>query len=218
MLALGGCAAGGARVTLSQDAVVGQLAYVAAPVVAAKRSFFGTDVPAPGDSAGGVAGGKTAVSFGTPDQVSLQGASPEVIRLTLSQLDDLGPALLTSRAVAAYQHVHASLPNGIGVLTDPMDIEIDAQSFGVEVLLGQRRALPGNLHLDYAFGLGVAQVIAAAHLQSALIDVTGHSHQIQRYGIAESRLGGAGGGAVQGSLILFESGARELRLGFSQSF
>lgn len=211
--AVTGCNDPALRLHLSTQAAGGQLAYGAPTLAAAKRGFFGEDEGGEGDIGGG-----TSDLLSPADPVALQGNPPTVTQLALSRANDIGGVTLTTSLQAGYQHLHGTLPQGFGMLTDPIDLQMWARSVGVEMTLGRAMALPGGLRLHYAAGAGVAQVTAATHLQSALLDLRGHSRQTLPYALLQARLGGSAGPSVQGDLMLFQSGARELRLGLMQSF
>ena len=214
LMALSGCSGAPLRLDLSAQAAGGQLSYGAPTLAAAKRVFFGT-----GSTSGGSGGDGGGDLLSPQDPVTLHGLPPTVTQLTLSRQDDLGGGMvLRSSAMAGYQHLRGTLPQGFGVLTDPMQIEIWARSLGLQMTLGAARPLPLGLHLDYAAGLGVAQSGAATHLQSALIDLRGESRQILPYVLAEARLTGSTGPSILASLLVLRSGATEVRLGVAQSF
>lgn len=220
----GGSPAGRTTVTLSTQAAGGQLAYGAPTLAAAKRAFFGPGSPDDGGAGGGGSGtGGTGGGgddlLGPGDSVTLHGPPPSVVQVTLTRTQPLGgDTVLRSSVMAGYQHLHGTLPDGFGVLTDPMDIRIWAQSLGAQVTLGRSVALTDNLRIDYDAGLGVTRLNAATHLQSALIDLRGSSHQVLPYAVAEARLSGQTGPTLSGSLWAFRPGAAELRLGLEQAF
>jgi hypothetical protein len=230
-LTLVACDDGQTRMALQVQGVGGQLAYGAPTLDAAKRSFFGDDTSLGGDGDGGSDGGSSDGGgsdggafvgndlIDSDNPVTLLGSLPSVTGLTVTRVDDLGGGVsLRSSAIASYQRLQGWLPNGLGVLTDPLHVDMWAQSVGVQMTLAQRRYLLGDMHLDYGVGLGVSRLSAATHLQSALIDLRGRSLQSLPYAVAESRLAIGTGPAWLGSLFVFSSGATELRLGMEQEF
>ena len=226
VLALCGCAGAPPVLTLSAQGVAGQLAYGAPTLADAKRRFFGDD-GAQGGAGGGTGGGGTDLLSGAAP-VTLQGLPPGVIALTLQRRDDLGGVTLTSSLQAGYHHLRGTLPQGIGVLTDPLQIQIWGQSLTAQVVATQSAALPYGMLVEYGAGVGLAQVNAATHLQSALLDLRGRSRQTLPYATLQARLTGSTGSEPFGTDLLtlgllvevlhFQSGATELRLGVAQSF
>ena len=216
LMALTACAPDQTRMAVQAQAAGGQLAYGAPTLAAAKRAFFGED---DGSAGGGGTGGGGSDLLSPTDPVALHGLPPAAMALTLGRQDDLGHGMhLTSTILIGHQHLRGTLPDGFGVLTDPLQIEIWAQSLGVQMTLGQTRPLPYGLHIDYAAGLGLTRLQSATHLQSALLDVRGRALQVLPYGLAELRLAGRTGPAVLGSLYVFQGQATELRLGIEQAF
>ena len=212
LLALAACTAGQTSLAVQGQATGGQLAYGAPTLADAKRGFFGD----PGGSGGG--NGSNSL-LGGGDTVVLHGAPPTVTALTLTRSNDLGGGIvLEGTALAGFHHLSGTLPNGFGVLTDPIQIDMWAQSLSLQMVLGQSRALPAGWQLEYGAGLGVSYVSAATHLQSALLDVRGHSAQTLPYAMAETRLSGRKGPALLGSLWVFYPSGTELRLGLEQAF
>ena len=213
ILAMSACSPGDTGIALQAQAAGGQLAYGAPTLAAAKRAFFGDDA---GSGSGG-GGGTELIS--PQDPVRLHGIPPTVTGLALTRVADLGHGIhLRSTATLGYQHLRGTLPQGFDVLTDPLQIEIWAQSLGAQMTLGQVQTLPYGLYLDYAAGLGVTRLQAATHLQSALIDLRGRSLQVLPYALAEARIAGRSGPALLGSVYVFPRQATELRLGLEQAF
>ena len=227
--ALCGCAAAPPTLipptlTLSVQGVAGELAYGAPTLADARRRFFGDDT---GSGGGGGGGGGSGLLSGA-DPVTLQGLPPTVTALTLQRRDDLGGVTLTSSLQAGYHHMRGTLPQGIGVLTDPLQIEIRGQSLAAQVVASRTAALPYGLRLDYGAGIGLVQVSAAMRLQSALLDLRGRSHQTLPYAMVQARLTGSTGPdrfmrepsglGLLAEVLHFQSGATEARLGVAQSF
>ena len=213
--ALAACSPGQTQVAVSAQAVGGQLAYGAPTLAAAKHAFFGDD----GGSDGGDGGGGGGDLLSPHDPLTLRGLPPSATALTLTRSYDLTASMtLRASAMAGYQHLNGTLPNGFDILTDPIQIEVWAQSLGLQITLGHRQALPAGLQLDYDAGLGLTRLQAGTHLQSALIDLRGRSLQTLPYLVAEGRLAGQTGPALLGSLWVFSSGANEVRLGVEQAF
>lgn len=212
MLCLPSCS-GQSRVAVQAQAAGGQLAYGAPTLAAAKRAFFGPD-----QGSGGSGGGSDGL-ISPQDPVDLHGLPPTTTALTLTQQSDLGGGTyLRMAASLGYQHLRGTLPDGFGILTDPLQIEIWAQSLALQMTLGQTRPLPHGLQVDYAAGLGLTRLQAATHLQSALIDLRGRSLQVLPYALIEARMAGQTGPAFLGSLHVFPAQATELRLGLEQAF
>jgi hypothetical protein len=212
---LAGCADPRPEFALSTQVAGGQLAYGAPTLAAAKRAFFGQDDTA---ETGDGADGPGLDLLSSDDPVTLQGNPPSVTQLTVSQVDQVAGVTVTTSLQAGYQHLDGTLPQGFGILTDPIQIEMWSQSLALQMMLGDSRQLPGGMTLSYAAGAGVAQVDAATHLQSALLDLRGRSRLTLPYTVVQGRLAGSGGASLQGDVVIFQSGAREVRLGVAQSF
>ncbi|MBC7739792.1 MAG: hypothetical protein H7245_21865 [Candidatus Saccharibacteria bacterium] len=221
LIALSACGPDQTDMAVQVQAVGGQLAYGAATLADAKRNFFGD---AAGSGTGDDGGGKGAAKDGdglldSQDVVRLHGPPPTVTALTFTRADSLGGnTVLRTSAQIGYHHLRGSLPDGFGILTDPLQIEIRAQSLGVQMTLGHIHDLPSGLRVAYEGGLGVTRLAATTHLRSALLDLRGTSLQILPYAVAEGRISGQTGPAVLGSLSVFTTGATEFRVGLEQSF
>lgn len=204
---------GPAQVTVQAQAAGGQLAYGAPVLTAARRNFFAGDDEGQrdgGDSGSGV--------LGSQHPVDLQGLPPSATALALTGQHDLGGGIqLRTTATLGYQHLRGTLPQGLGILTDPLQIDVWAQTVGAQMTLGRASPLPYGLHVDYAAGLGVTRLQAATRLQSDLLDVRARSLQILPYMLAEGRVAGKTGPALLGSLYVFPA-ATELRFGLEQAF
>ena len=219
-LCLSACSGGELGLELSGQAAAGQVSYVGPTLAQARRDFFGDDDGAgsgPGSGAG--EGGGAAGGFGLDEAVNLRAAPPSVTAVSVTQRGKLGQGWhLRSALTLAHDQALASLPEGLGVLTDPMQVEISAEAAAVQVTLGRRQDLSRLWSLDYAAGLGLQHVATKAHLQSALIDLRTRVNLTQPYAVVSGRLAHAAGFGLTGDVMVFQTGAAEYRLGLVQAF
>ena len=214
---LTGCAGGQARFALSSQAAAGQLSYGAATLANAKDNFLGSDGGGGGSGSGIGAGGTDDLLDGE-GRVALRGLPPTATTLAVSHVQVFGNVTLTSGLQAGVHNLRGTLPDGVGVLTDPARIDMRAASLAAQITAGRSMAIGPHLQLGYAAGVGVMQINAATHVQSALIDVRGRSRQTLPYLVAQGRLSGAGNLALAGDVLVFLPGAVEVRLGVLQRF
>ena len=207
------CAGADLNPSVTVQATAGQLAYVAPALTQARDNFLGT-----GGGSGGSGGGSPG-GFGLDEPVSIGGAIPTRTAVTLSRQDDL-PAGLHLRSSFALSHdaLGATLPQGLGVLTDPITAQIWADMVTAEVTLGRSTPLGRSGVLDLAAGLGLQHGLARAHLQSALIDLTSQVVVTDPYVILRGQYGWGRSLTLMGEALVMDRARTEYRLGIAQSF
>lgn len=210
-LCLSACSGGEVGWEVSEQAAGGQVSYVGPTLAQARRDFFG------GDASGG--GGGSLGGFGLDEAVTLRGAPPSVTAISLTRKDAMGRGWhMRSALTLSHAEAQASLPEGLGVLTDPMQVDMWAGAVQVQVTLGRSQALAQDWTLDYSAGLGLQQIAARSHLQSALIDLRSRVDLTQPYMTASGRLANGHGTGLTGDVMVFQTGGAEYRLGLVQSF
>lgn len=213
LLFLPACAGGGGHFEMSGQVAAGQVAYVGPALAQARDNFFGDG----GGGSGG--GGATGGGFGLDEAVTLQGAAPSVVALAWTRQEDLGGDWhLQSALRLSHQEARAYLPEGLGVLTDPMRVRLWAEAAAVEVSLGRTHGAGRGWTWGYAAGVGLQQIAARAHLQSALIDVASRVDLTQPYTVLSGRVSHPAGVGLDGQVLMFQDGGTEFRLGFVQEF
>ncbi len=198
----------------------GQVAYVGPALAAARQDFFGGGGTGGGGTiAGGTSAGVTGGGFGLDEPVRLQGAIPAVIAVTWSRHTALGDGWQVQSALRlSHQEARAYLPEGLAVLTDPMQVALSAEAAGAEVMLRRAGELGRGWTWDYGAGLGVQDMAIRADLQSALIDLTSLVNVTQFYALASGRLVHPSGLGLTGQVMIFDRGGTEYQVGFVQAF
>ena len=214
-VALGACSDGATRVEVTEQAVMGQIGPVGPVLAQAERDFLGeAGFGGIGSDAGMADGG-----IGSDAGVAYGGGAVGAIAVGLRRRDDLGRGLqLYSRVFAEHSELSATLPDGIGVLTDPMQVEIRTDGVGGEVSLGRAVVLPGGGRVDHAAGIGLAWVAARVHLQSALIERPSQRVMTLPYLLLTGRYDPLHGPTLAGEMRVYDPGQTELRLGLVQAF
>ena len=157
--------------------------------------------------------------FGLDEAASLQGAAPSVIALTLTRQDDLGADWQVRSALRlSRQEARVYLPEGLGVLTDPMRVSLWADAVALDVSLAREFPAGKGWTWSYAAGLGVQQTAARAHLRSALIELASRVDLTRPYVVVSGRVDHVTGAGIAGQVVMFQGGGPEFRLGFVQSF
>ena len=157
--------------------------------------------------------------IGPDGPVAYGGGAAGAIAVAVIHRSNLGRGLqLNSRLFAEHSELSTTLPEGIGVLTDPLRVKIWADGVGGEVSLGHGVVLPGGGRVDYAAGLGLAWVAARVHLQSALIDRPSQRAITLPYLLVSGRYDPRRGPTLVGEMRVYDLGQAELRLGLVQAF
>lgn len=212
LLCLAACSDGKISVQLAEHAAAGQVSYADPALRQARRDFFGES-----DGVGGADGG--GGGFGLKERVEVRGAPPTVTALSVTRRDDMGRGWsLRSSLTVAHAGIRATLPEGLGVLTDPMRVEIRAETAQVQLSVGRSTVLPAGWVLDYGAGLGLQQVAARAHMRSALIDLVSHTDLTQPYAEVYGRVISRRSIGLSAGLMLFQQGEQEYRMGIFQEF
>lgn len=212
-LALAGCAAGGPEVKLTGRAEGGGLAYVGPLLGQARQDFFGGTGPSPGTGGGG--GG----AFGVAEPVRLAGFVPGAVSLGLTWEGGeaagwhFRPGLALSRHVA-----HAELPQGLGIFTDPMDIDLVAHGVTGTLELQRDRVISPNWTAQYGAGIGLQRMFSHGHFQSALIDLKSDIAVTSPFAMIGAGLFNARGGGLEAEARYFGSDSAEYSLGLVQRF
>ena len=201
--ALAACSDGATRVELTEQVALGQIGY-AGPVLARAANDFRGDT-----GYGGIGAGAEVASTG-----GMAGSVAVAVRRDIP----VGRMTLRTRAYLEHGEGRTSLPQGIGVLTDPMQVGLWADGLGAEVSLGRGLTLASGGRIDYALGLGLAHVAARVHLQSALIDRSSHVVLTLPYLLMSGRHAAPAWPAIAGEVRVYELGQAELRLGLVQEF
>lgn len=201
---LAACSDAAFRVEVGEQVAMGKVGYVGPVLARAESDFMG------GAAFGGI---------GSGGPVTYDGGMAGSVALAVVRDDAVGETLmLRSRVYVEHSEVHTRLPRGIGVLTDPMQVAIWADGAGGEVMLGRTVVLPRGGRFDLAAGLGLAQIAARVHLQSALIDRPSHKVVTLPYVLLTGRYAPRRGPSVAGEIRLYDLGQSEFRLGFVQGF
>jgi hypothetical protein len=212
LLCLAACSDDHISLQLAEHAAAGQVSYVGPALRQAKRDFFGES-----GGAGGAAGG--GGGFGLEERVEVRGAPPTVTALSLTRRDDIGRGWdLRSSLTVAHAGIQARLPEGLGVLTDPMRVEIRAEAVQMELSVGRAQVLPAGWVLDYGAGLGLQQIAARADVRSALINLVSHTDLTQPYALVHGRVTSPQDIGLSAGLMLFKDGGPEYRVGIFQQF
>ncbi len=212
-LGLCACTQDQMRVDMSVGAMASRPGYLDPTLYQAKRDFFGPDGSDPGPIGGGSGGSLFAGA------VTMRGAPPSVASIRVTRRDPVATGLdLQTQVALDRSAMHARLPDGIGVLTDPMDVDIQAQTLRVQVALSQHHTLPTGWGVEYGAGLGLQSMTARSYFSSALIDLHSQVQATQSYWLLMGEIRPPRGPSVTGSLLVYPSGADEIRLGLSQSF
>lgn len=214
LLALTACSDGAPQVSVATQMAGGDLVYAAPLLATATGDFFGGGSGTGGLGTGGMGGGV----FGHLDGVVMRGAPPAVASLTLTRADPVAGVVLRSQLGVEYAQLDATLPNGLGVLTDPMQVTMWQRALRAQVTAGQSLALKGGWRFDYAAGLGWVQYIADGHIRSALLDLRPTTAGGLPYGLLDAGLTPARGPGLTAGLLLYPHGGAELRLGLAQAF
>ena len=203
-VALGACSDGAVRVEVTEQVAVGQIGAVGPVLTQAERDFLGNS------GFGGI---------GSDEPVVYGSGAAGAIAVGLRRRDDLGSGLqLNSRVFAEHSELSTTLPEGIGVLTDPMRVKIWADGVGGDLSLGHRVVLPGGGRVDSAAGFGLAWVAARVHLQSALIDRPSRRVMELPYLLLTGRYDPLHGPTFAGEMRVYNLGQTEVRLGLVQTF
>jgi hypothetical protein len=199
---------------------VGNAAHIGPVLAQAERDFIGDS--GFGGNLGGSSGSGSGSGSGSDSGSSAPantGGIPVGLTLALSRDWPVGGGMaLRARAHGEYTSLHTSLPEGLGVLTDPMRVDIRSTALGGDLSLARRTSLPSGSALDYSAGLGVSMAEASVHLQSALIDRPSHIRLTQPYLLAQGRYLPRQGPEALAELRVLDRGQAELRLGLAQSF
>lgn len=213
ILALAACSDGRTQVALSGQMAGGALVYATPTVIAAKRDFFGTDPGGgPDDGSGG------SVLFGDVDGVVVRGTVPSVSGVAVTRRDRVAGVELRSQIAAEYGELDASLPDGLGILTDPIRVTMWQRSLRAQVTAGKSQPLGNGWQVDYAAGLGWVQYAATGYFRSALLDLRSHSTGGVPYAVLDASLTPPRGPGLLAGVMVYPSGTAELRLGLAQSF
>lgn len=219
LLALTACSDGAPQVSVATQIAGGDLVYAAPLLATATRDFFGGGSGGgSGGLGGGLGSGLGGGVFGNLDGVVMRGAPPAIASVTVTRADPLAGLVLRSQLGVEYAQLDATLPNGLGVLTDPMQVAMWQRALRAQVTAGQSLALNGGWRFDFAAGVGWVQYIADGHIRSALIDLRPSTAGGVPYGILDAGLTPARGPGLTAGLLLYPYGRAELRLGLSQAF
>lgn len=192
---------------------------------ATARQFLGGSGSAPGSGSGSAAGsaGAGGVLARLPlRRDTLSPGSGTAYRVTTSQsfglrLERHWPVTARTRGFVALRggagQQRYLLPQGLGPLTDPMQIGFLTGWIGTEIGLRHERIL--TAHPDTALRLSVSAghdlTLTRTHLQSALVDVTNRHHEGRRH--ASLGLGLVWRPAGTGAEIEWQGAARVLQGG-----
>ncbi|MDT8857673.1 hypothetical protein RNZ50_22025 [Paracoccaceae bacterium Fryx2] len=166
-------------------------------------------------------GSTLSPSSGTPYRKELDRATS----LSVAVMQDLTPAVgLKTTVRLGTGETHYLLPEGSGILTDPIGIDFELQSVSGEVVAVWQGRCRGACRVSYAAGFGVAAVRARTWVQSALLDVRHESRHSDTYGVASVRLGLAPPGGrgptplVEGEVRVFDEQTLEARTNLVVAF
>ena len=211
LLALSACDDGHTRVAVAGQATGGALVYAAPTLISAKRDFFGTV-----DTGGGSGGGDGV--FGDLDGVVMRGSVPSVVAVTTTRTDRVAGIVLRSQLGAEYGELDASLPNGLGILTDPIRVTMWQRAVRAQLTAGQSVDVGRGWQIDYGAGLGWVQYAADGYFRSALLDLRSDSAGGVPYAVLNAGLTPPRWPAMTAGLMVYPNGGTELRLGLEQSF
>lgn len=215
LLALSACDDGQTHMSVTGQVSGGVPVYAAPMLDAAKRDFFGGGAGTGGGSMGGGTGGGT---FGDLDGVVMRGRAPSVVAVTVTRSDPVAGLTLRSQIGAEYGELDASLPEGLGILTDPMRVTMWQRALRVQLTAGQRLGLGHGWRADYAAGFGWVQFAADGHFRSALIDLRSDSTGGVPYAVFAAGVIPPRGPQVTAGLLIYSGARAEFRLGLAQNF
>jgi hypothetical protein len=197
---LAGCAGPGPRFEVAGLAAAGSPGY-AGPVLARAEA----------DVLGGAGGASLDAASALPGAAGTLAVAVVHARRLDSQV------VLEARAQVEESAARFGLPDGLGVFTDPMRVEIRAVGVGGEV--GVRREVKvGSGRVGLGVALGASRVAARVHVRSALIDRRSRVVLLLPHAAASARVPLPGGAAAVAEVRLYRTGAVELRLGANRRF
>lgn len=197
----------------------GQAVLLAAPAAldAAGAAFVG------GGAGGGLPGLDGALLTGGAG-TAVQTRRSRSLGLAAGLHQPLGPGPgggmlgLSGRVVLGASQAGWHLPQGLGLLVDPMDIRITARTLAPELRLHWDRPLAGGaVRLGLSAGAGVLLADSRTRARSALVALDHRSRQRQPYGLAGASLrrdlpGGGSAGLALDLMVARPHGLAGLRL------
>lgn len=220
-LVLCSCAQDGPNVVLSDQATFGQVPYIVPVLDQAERNFFGGGGHGGHGGGFGLGGGGvvSGVDLGIDETAEFLGLPPSEARLAIVFPREITPEWELRPALSLSRHdARVFLPQGLGVLTDPMTIDLSAESLTAEIGLVRRQRLSPVWTAEYGGALGIAQVSGRAHFTSALIDLRSAIDLSQPYIAANGRISHENGSGISGQILYYAPNSAEFRLGAFQEF